>query len=63
MDLFENAITPSFMEKTFHKISVVVASSYCFVPIMFYYQAALLTGSDVIICNLILGVTFCFLHC
>ena len=36
--LFENGITPS----------VIIANRYPFAPMMFYYQMALLTGSDVI---------------
>ena len=45
---FENSITPSFMEKTFSKCSVVVASLYPFAPMLFFYQVVLLRGSDII---------------
>ena len=45
---FENAISPSFMEETFSKFSVVVANQNLFASMMFFYQIALLTGSDVI---------------
>ena len=48
---FENAITPSFMEETFSKFSVIVAVDYPFAAMMFYYQVALLQSKGVSFCS------------
>ena len=48
VDLFWKCYNSFIYGRNFFKFSMVVASLYCFVSMIFYYQVALLSGNDVI---------------
>ena len=49
VDLFGECYNSVIPRGNFSKVPLVVANRYPFAPMMFYYQVALLTGSDVVI--------------